>query len=260
MLLLSLDLRKFGWDDGFTVVALAFGICMAVVVSIGVRHGYGLHLADIADPNERELALKFTYISPAPSILASTSGKISMVLFLSRLLGHLAKRRHRWFLFGVTVVMVALNIFTIGIIARTMLARREELEAMDTRQMSGAKLAGYWWRTTGGAAAATFVKVYYMRDMTKLADVTYAWGPLALWYMAEVFVLIMMGSLPTLKPIVSYIRGHMPSVGSYVLSKKQRTGGSKITTVGSKSSNGFRHCGQGDITIALNEIDNISRQ
>lgn len=89
---------------------------MAVLVSVGVRHGYGLHLEDIIDPNERELALKFTYISPAPSILASTAGKISMVLFLLRLLGHSAKRRHRWFLFSVAAVMVALNIFTIGII------------------------------------------------------------------------------------------------------------------------------------------------
>lgn len=89
---------------------------MAVLVSVGVRHGYGLHLEDLIDPNERELALKFTYISPAPSILASTAGKISMVLFLLRLLGHSAKRRHRWFLFGVATVMVALNIFTIGII------------------------------------------------------------------------------------------------------------------------------------------------
>jgi hypothetical protein len=85
-------------------------------VSIGVRHGYGLHLTDIDDPDERELALKFTYISPAPSILASTSGKISMILLLLRLLGHSAKRRHRWFLLIVAAVIVALNIFTIGII------------------------------------------------------------------------------------------------------------------------------------------------
>lgn len=69
-----------------------------------------------------------------------------------------------------------------------------------------------------------------------------------------------MGSLPTLKPIVSQIQGRMPSMGSYVLSKRQRTGGSKTTTVGSKSSNGFRHRGQGDITVALNEIDNMSTQ
>jgi hypothetical protein len=78
---------------------------------------------------------------------------------------------------------------------------------------------------------------------------------------AEVFVLIIMGSLPTLKPLLSQIHGHMPSMGSYAFTKKQRTTkGSKINTVGSKSSNGFRHRGQGDITIALDEIDNMTRQ
>lgn len=77
---------------------------------------------------------------------------------------------------------------------------------------------------------------------------------------AEVFVLIIMSSLPTLKPLFSLIQGCMPSMGSNTFSKKQRTKGSKITTVGSKSSNGFHHRGQGDITIALNEIDNLSRQ
>ncbi|KAL1646153.1 hypothetical protein SLS61_007964 [Didymella pomorum] len=215
-------LRKFGWDDGFMVVTLAFGICMAVLVSFGVRHGYGLHLADIADPNERGLALKFTYISPAPSILASTSGKIFMVLFLLRLLGHSAKRRHRWFLFGVAAVMVALNIFTIGIIVGQCTPVEKSWKPWIPGRCLGpswldigGRLQAAWnafmdlvtamfpvymiWRLQlktstkwgltfliGGsvfAAAATFVKVYYMRDMTNLTDVTYAWGPLALWYM-----------------------------------------------------------------------------
>jgi hypothetical protein len=89
---------------------------MATLVSIGVKHGYGLRLEDIIELNERKLALKFTYISPSPSILASTSGKISKVLFLLRLLGHSATRRHRYFLFSVAAIMVALNIFTNGVI------------------------------------------------------------------------------------------------------------------------------------------------
>lgn len=33
------------------------------------------------------------------------------------------------------------------------------------------------------AAAATLVKVYYMRDLAMLSDVTYAWAPISLWYM-----------------------------------------------------------------------------
>ncbi|KAF2123876.1 hypothetical protein P153DRAFT_303213 [Dothidotthia symphoricarpi CBS 119687] len=109
-------LRKFGWDDGFMVVALGFGLCMSVLVSVAVQYGYGLHVADITDTYRREQALKYVYIAPAPCILSSTAAKISMVFFLLRLLGHSATKRHRWVLYIVTGIRVALNVFIIPII------------------------------------------------------------------------------------------------------------------------------------------------
>ena len=69
-----------------------------------------------------------------------------------------------------------------------------------------------------------------------------------------------MGSIPTLKPLLSQMQGHMPCIGSYALSKKRSTRVSKITTARSKSSNRFQHRGHGDVTIALDEIDNMTRQ
>jgi hypothetical protein len=77
---------------------------------------------------------------------------------------------------------------------------------------------------------------------------------------AEVFVLIIMGSIPTLRPLLSLIRGHMPCVSDYASSQQRTPKDSKITTVGSKSSNRFSRRGHGDATIALNDIDNMSRQ
>jgi hypothetical protein len=89
---------------------------MTALVSAGVRHGYGLHLEEIKNPNDRERALMYTYIAPSVSIAASTFGKVSMVLFLIRLLGYSAKKRHLWFLYSVTVIMIGLNIFAMGIL------------------------------------------------------------------------------------------------------------------------------------------------
>jgi len=65
---------------------------MTVLVSAGVHHGYGMHLADIKTPEDRKKALMYTYVAPSVSIFAATFGKISMVLFLVRLLGHSAKK------------------------------------------------------------------------------------------------------------------------------------------------------------------------
>lgn len=89
---------------------------MTALVSAGVYHGYGLHLEDIKDPRDREQALKYTYVAPSISIVASTFGKVSMVLFLIRLLGHSARKRHLWFLWSVTLIMILLNVFAIGIL------------------------------------------------------------------------------------------------------------------------------------------------
>jgi hypothetical protein len=52
----------------------------------------------------------------------------------------------------------------------------------------------------------------------------------------------------------------MPCISIYASSQQQTPKDSKITTVGSKSSNRFGRRGQGDVTIALNEIDNMSKQ
>lgn len=89
---------------------------MTALVSAGVSHGYGLHLADIQNPYDREKALMYTYVAPAVSIVAATFGKVSMVLFLVRLLGYSAKKRHLWFLYSVTFVVVGLNAFAMGIL------------------------------------------------------------------------------------------------------------------------------------------------
>ncbi|PSN70584.1 hypothetical protein BS50DRAFT_486793 [Corynespora cassiicola Philippines] len=109
-------LKRFGWDDAFMVFAMASGVACAALVSAGVKYGFGLHLLDIKSDHDREQALKYTFIAPAISIVASTAGKISMVFFLIRLLGSSAKAIHRWILYTVTFIMVGLNIFIIGVL------------------------------------------------------------------------------------------------------------------------------------------------
>lgn len=86
------------------------------LISAAVTHGYGLHLIEITDPSDREKTLMLTFLAPAVSVVASTLGKISMVLFLVRLLGSSTKKVHLWLLYGVTAIMIGVNIFMIGIL------------------------------------------------------------------------------------------------------------------------------------------------
>ncbi|KAF2998611.1 hypothetical protein E8E13_006989 [Curvularia kusanoi] len=134
-------------------------------------------------------------------------------------------------------------------------------------QMKRSTKWGLTFLMCGGifAAAATFVKVYYMRDLTKLSDVTHAWAPIALWYMAEVFVLNIAGSLPTLRPLYSQIRGHLPSSVASALSKKKSSGSDiyqrdDFHTVGSDPPRRAAGRIAGNVTIDLQYIDNMSTQ
>ncbi|KAF2871669.1 hypothetical protein BDV95DRAFT_594739 [Massariosphaeria phaeospora] len=295
-------LKRFGWDDAFMVLALFSGVTCAALVSAGVHYGYGMHLADIGTEYEREQALKYTFIAPAVSIVSSTTGKISMVFFLVRLLGSSARKMHLWFLFSVTFVMIGLNVFAIGILLGNCQPMEKSWKPLTPGKCLplgyldyGGRIQAVWnaimdlvtagfpvymvwslqmkkstkWGLTvlmGGsvfAAAATLVKVYYMRDLTKLTDVTYSWGPISIW--AEIFVLIIAGTIPTLKPLWSSIRGQTPSAGSDVAGSKHKKRPSDYPYGSSsgrptKGSKGYGSRGPGSVTIALNEIDDITQQ
>ncbi|KAJ8117926.1 hypothetical protein OPT61_g976 [Boeremia exigua] len=234
------------WDDCFMVLALIAGIIMMALVSAGIDRGYGLHLEDIHNPSDREQALMYTYVAPTISILASTLGKTSMVLFIVRLLGQSVRRVQLWLLYSVTGIMVGANILTVGILLGgcTPIHKSWKPEVPGSCippnvydyvgraqsswnafvDLATAAFPAYmvWrlqlkrstkWSLTflmcGGvfAAAATFTKIWYMRNISKLTDITYAWAPISLCYIAEVFILVILGSLPTLKPIINVCRG-----------------------------------------------------
>jgi hypothetical protein len=85
-------------------------------VTESVDHGYDLHLEDIKDPWDLEQALMYIYVALSISIVASTIGKVTIVSFLVRVPGCSTEKRHLWFLYSVTFVMVGLDMFAIGVL------------------------------------------------------------------------------------------------------------------------------------------------
>jgi hypothetical protein len=83
---------------------------------------------------------------------------------------------------------------------------------------------------------------------------------------SEIFVLIIAGSIPTLKPVWSKICGQVSTSNGYIASgsnKKRSSGYNSSSGAGgasqpSKKSQGFKARRPGSVTIALNEIDNIT--
>ncbi|RAH69139.1 uncharacterized protein BO66DRAFT_376233 [Aspergillus aculeatinus CBS 121060] len=107
--------QKAGWDDGFIIVSLTNALVCSGLVQVGIRYGLGKHLRDIADREARIQAFKYTVIAPNFSVISTTTGKISVVIFLLRLMGQAATPSKRWFLYVLTIVSIIWN--TLAIVA-----------------------------------------------------------------------------------------------------------------------------------------------
>lgn len=106
-------LRRAGWDDFFIALALASAVVCSALAQVGVYYGLGRHINEIHNPDWRMKAFKYTVIAPNFSVVSTTSGKISVTVFLLRLMGQAATAPRRWFLYILMVLCVLWNILAI---------------------------------------------------------------------------------------------------------------------------------------------------
>ncbi|PGH17305.1 hypothetical protein AJ79_01189 [Helicocarpus griseus UAMH5409] len=286
----TLIVNKFGWDDALMVFAWAGAITTTALVTVSTTYGFAKHLWDIHDPEDQAQALKYTWIAPAISLIPSCAAKISVMLFLLRVLGRAVKLYHKIVLYGAALIMIGANCVSFSILLdyckpREM-AWRPYLNGKcmhpDVLQIAGVTVSAYnafmdflcagfavamIWKLnmkrstkiglailmSGGlfGAAATVVKAVMMKAISNTKDMTWAWMPIAIWYMAEMHVLIIAGSMPTLRPLWSVIRGEAYSRkytdGSH--SNQYPPYGRGGRSTGGKSDNAGVH------TVALRDLD-----
>lgn len=127
--------RNIGWDDAFIVFSLvrihipgpphskkhvnslkSSALVCSSLVAVGIKYGLGVHYEAIPDAGDRINAFKYTILAPNFSVISTTTGKISVVLFLLRVMGQAATKLQRRFLYVVTVISVIVNIMCIVIL------------------------------------------------------------------------------------------------------------------------------------------------
>ncbi|KAI8943908.1 hypothetical protein F4801DRAFT_341824 [Xylaria longipes] len=114
----TLFMKQTGWDDFFMILGSLSALVCSSLVTVGVSHGLGRHQAEIKNPYDLSEAIKYTIIAPSFSIISSTSSKISILIFLVRLVGMSAKKWHLYFLWGLCALLVAFNLIAIVVIIR----------------------------------------------------------------------------------------------------------------------------------------------
>ncbi|KAI0388872.1 hypothetical protein F5Y17DRAFT_172175 [Xylariaceae sp. FL0594] len=213
--------KQLGWDDFFMILGASAAIACSSVVTAAVSAGLGRHQDQITDPEKLTSAIKYTIIAPVLSIVSSGSTKISILVFLVRLMGMTAKRWHYVFLGALCAIMVALNVTAIGVIVGfcrpaakqwdpslpgSCINPRSQLVTgyiqsgynvlMDVivaifpvsfiRKLNLNKRTkiGLCCLMGGGifAAVATSIKVYLLKDLDKHGDITWYWAPITQWY------------------------------------------------------------------------------
>ncbi|KAH8429171.1 uncharacterized protein LDX57_006840 [Aspergillus melleus] len=112
----ALYTRRAGWDDFFIALSLVSALVCSALVQVGVSYGLGLHATDITNPEAKIQAFKYTVIAPNFSMVSTTTGKISVVIFLLRLMGPTASAWRRWFLYILTVISIGMNILAVIVV------------------------------------------------------------------------------------------------------------------------------------------------
>lgn len=89
----------------------------SALAQVAIKYGLGMHFLDIESPSDRINAFKYTIIAPCFSVVSTTTGKISVVLFLLRVLGRTASKAQKYFLYILTIVSIILNTLCIVVLA-----------------------------------------------------------------------------------------------------------------------------------------------
>ncbi|KAJ5163949.1 uncharacterized protein N7500_005779 [Penicillium coprophilum] len=220
-------LRRAGWDDTFITLSLASALICSALVQVAVSYGLGRHLNDISNPDQQVQAIKYTVIAPNFSVISTTTGKISVTIFLLRLMGQSASAPRRWFLYILMVVSIAWNVLAIvAIIGFCRPSERiwnQKVEgscfSLNFQLVAGISQAAFnafndlalalfpayiFWRVQLAfkmkfaiisvmgagifAAAATVVKCILLKNLPAHADITWSWADITIWYTIEVTI------------------------------------------------------------------------
>ncbi|KXG48491.1 uncharacterized protein PGRI_023610 [Penicillium griseofulvum] len=251
-------LQRAGWDDFFIAFSLASALVCSSLVQVAVSYGLGRHLNEISDASRQIQAIKYTVIAPNFSVISTTTGKISVTIFLLRLMGQSASAPRRWFLYILMVVSIAWNVLAIvAIIGFCRPAERIWNQNVDGscfslnfQLIAGISQAAFnafndlalalfpayiFWHVQLAskmkfaiisvmgagifAAAATVVKCILLKNLPAHADITWSWADITIWYTIEMYVIIICASLPTLRQSYSVVLQRSRKSSAYMRSE-----------------------------------------
>ncbi|KAK5120791.1 hypothetical protein LTR85_005857 [Meristemomyces frigidus] len=249
------------WDLFWVVVAWVFSFVAQIFITISIAYGIGNHIAVLA-ANDIVQDQKWSWFGQIVAVLAIGFGKIGVIALLLRIQGP-THRKKSYFLHAIWITNTIINIVQIVLILKQCtpvqkmwndsLAGNCDFRVTTSHggffqgswaAASNLALAIYpitvfwslhisWKRKLGLcalmdggfiAAAAGVMKTIYIELITATTDATYAISPLVIWAYTEMWIIIILGSIPSLRV---YFALASEKAGSMLNGSGHRQGGTR---------------------------------
>ncbi|CAK3792472.1 Hypothetical predicted protein [Lecanosticta acicola] len=238
--------KKAEWDLFWVLIAWTSSFVAQILITLSALYGMGNHV-DILTPNDVVQASKWGWIGQIVALFAIGFAKIAVVALLLRMQGP-SHVRKKWILHGSWItnlilnvnqmIMILLQCDPVSKIWNRNLPGNCDFQSTTSKvgflqgswaAASDIVLASYpifvfWsldlsWRRKLGlcalmgggyiAAIAGIIKTIYIKLITATTDITYAEHPLLIWAYTEMWLIIILGSIPQLRVMFAFLRSEI---------------------------------------------------
>ncbi|EEH33071.2 integral membrane protein [Paracoccidioides lutzii Pb01] len=242
-------MNRWGWDDAFMCLAMVCALINTIFVTVCVYYGTGRHVYYL-DEHQKFQANKFNWISQGFHVMSTNWGKVSVALFLLRIIDRAKQTRYIFFTGMVMLTLVnSVCVFTIygqctptsalwkGIgpgnpgkcwhphvqrdyaffqgsfsAASDLVLALYPVFIIWSLQMTRKLKVGLTCVLALGviATAAAVVKTIFLAELAAREDYTFETINLTTWISTEQYLIIIAACIPTLGPLFTAASGRKP--------------------------------------------------
>ncbi|KAL4793720.1 hypothetical protein BDV19DRAFT_390925 [Aspergillus venezuelensis] len=234
-------IRSWGWDDPFIILAMLCASTNTILVTLSAHYGTGRHALDL-NGFEKIQSTKFNWLSQGFHVMSTNWGKVSVGLFLLRIIQKV--KHHRPVMYGGIVLLTIINtvcVYTIyGQCTPTAKLWDNDVEGScwnpnvqknyaffqgSSSALSDLVLAIYPLFTIWGlqmalkvkiglgcvlslgiiAMIAAIVKTINLASLSARADYPWDTVDLTIWIAIEQYLIIIAACIPTLTPLFNIV-------------------------------------------------------
>ncbi|KAF2150344.1 hypothetical protein K461DRAFT_295633 [Myriangium duriaei CBS 260.36] len=226
------------WDFIWVAICGVFGLIAAIAVVISTLHGLGNHMSRLTYPDIVDV-IHYTYIALFFGLVATTFAKWSMIALMLQIQGPTARKR-KWALYILGGVCAVVNLLQIVFSATQCDPNSKLWNRLLAGNCDRGNLALSWSYFQGATGAladlilalwpitivynlqttlrvkimfcilmgvgllpmiASVLRLTKVPNANTVGDVTHAFGPFMLWVIIEFWAIVILTSIPVLRPL-----------------------------------------------------------